>query len=80
MNRKPIHSFEFSCSIIVAFFTLMVGMTTMCFACAAHRVGSGVIDTLHSCAEPPQTHRPAAAPPTHPDRGIPVALTEGDAR
>lgn len=80
MKKEPfIHSFEFNCSLIVAFFIAFVSVTIVILpAMGLHRLGTAASDELSRYSDPPAripTERPSS-PQLH---GIPVAMqTEGD--
>jgi hypothetical protein len=79
MEKEPFfQSFQFNCSLIVAFFIAFVAVTCAILpALAIHGLGVRASDELSKYADPPihrrnPTERPSSPNPVH---GIPVAMT-----
>lgn len=84
MFKHPyFHTFEFNCSLIVAFFIACVAVTcAMLPALGLHRLGTMAGDELSQYSDPPKRHRLPTERPSPPQlHGIPVAMqTEGASR
>lgn len=76
------HSFEFNCSLIVAFFIAFVAVTCAILpALGLHRLGVAAGDEISRYADPPARSRIPTDRPSSPQlHGIPVAMQEGETR
>ena len=79
-RNKFFHTFEFNCSLVMAFFIALAAILLGILpAVAVHKAGTAAAETFGQYADPPAA-TPAVRPPNPIAHGIPVALNQGGLR